>query len=263
MSILSEPSESSTSSAGSPALFVRVETIPTIAPRRARAAIKLKLAQLSPAPLSEVEWDLALIGDSQGGPSRWAIGFVRRAELARTSSERLVEIEWPVEDRTVSFRFRNHAFADDRLPGWIAGAPAVAVFLLMIVLLLGVIDWRLRESTAVAAEQSAVAKQIAAVRERTVRERQAVVRDWRAASKAPIPSMLRCALDVAGRAWPGKRQVASLDAKPGNVTIAFAGRPAEPTGLKESLGVRFAADGASGQVRTILRVDEAACGGGR
>jgi hypothetical protein len=245
-----------------PALFVRVETIPTTALRRARAAVKLKLAQLSPAPLSEVEWDLAPLGEPQAGPTRWAIGFVRRAELARASSERLVEIEWPVEGQSISFRFSNRAIVHRRLPGWIAGAPAVAVFLLVLTLLLAAIDLRLRQSTMVANEQGAVTRQIADARNRTLRERQTVVADWRAAEKAPIPSMLRCALDAAGRAWPGRRQVASLEARPGNITFAFVGRPADPAGLKESPGIKIVADGASGQARTILRVEETACRGG-
>lgn len=240
-------------------VLVRTLVLPTTSLKRAAQAVRLQLDRLSPAPESEILYDLAMVGEgADGGGATWAVAFARRTAVARACAalERpSVAVEKTVAGREVTFRFRDPSGGFVGRPAWAPWAAPAAAIGFAVAVLLGAIDISIREElTSLRADGGAKATADRAWREAS--DRDVAVRSWLASSRDSADAMVLCAMGVVVEATAGRHALVSLDGGPGLATLTFAGPVGERLAARP--GVSVTADTAAPNRKTA-RFASTAC----
>lgn len=199
-----------------PALEVMARTLrlPTHSARQARAIVKMQLDRLSPVPVAETVYDLALVR-TDGADGLFALGITRRAGLSGPAfaNKRTVAVTRTVDGASVVFRFRNPDGVDDRERRLLLHAPKAAMIAAGVtaVLLAGAFkadQWREQRLPQLAGEQRQAAQA-----QRAADEQSGARADWIGLERADAASRLLCVMDRFKRVDGGQAvPVLSLEA---------------------------------------------------
>lgn len=245
-------------------LFVRVLALPTASAAKARAAVRLQMERLSPAPLEEIAYALAPLSTADG-LSRWAVAFVRRERLAavcQTQARSGIEVRKVIEGQDAIFAFSDPDAAQTLARQWAALLPHAAALAFALMMLLAVSHVRLGEAIA-GIEEPGGARDLATRAVETAAARDVAGRSWAAAQTAPAVDMTLCVLRTTAGAVAGRRAIAALDARPGQARVTLVGAAAEAERLKSNKGVTVSSEAAGGAERMAIAVAPAACVEGR
>ena len=210
-------------------VFVRAIDLPTPSLRQARAAVAQQLDILSPLPPAEVAAAVVLVGPTEAGLSRYAVGLAPRRLLAEAPAEgRIVTLIGRLDGEIIAFRFeRPRAGADAN--GWIELATIAGACLA--ILLAGA---NLRVDREIDSAQAQVDAADALVQQRSheVAQVARVAGAWRAAAATRKAGVVDCALAGLVKASAGPVRVAGLAMAGGQLTARLADPPADPAALK-------------------------------
>jgi hypothetical protein len=205
-------------------VFVRAIDLPTLSLRQARAAVAHQLDILSPLPPAEVAAAVVLIGPTEAGLHRYAVGLAPRRRLAEAPAEaRTVTLIGRLDDQVIAFRFER--------PGAAGGTAAwleittIAGACLAIVLA----GANLRVDREIDAAQARVDAADTTVQQRS-HEVAAIARvagAWRAAAATRRAGLVDCAMTALVKANGGAVKVADLAMAGGQLTARLAEPPSD------------------------------------
>jgi hypothetical protein len=220
-------------------VFVRAIDLPTLSLRQARAAVAQQLDILSPLPPAQVAASVVLIGPTEMGLHRYAVGLAPRTLLAEAPADgRSVTLIGRLDGEIVAFRFeRLRAGAEVGRGGWIEIATIAGACL---AILLAGANLRVdREIDAVQAKLDA-ADTLVQQRSHEVAQVARVAGAWRAAAATRKAGLVDCALANLVKANGGPVRVAGLAMVGGQLTARLTDPPTHPAALK-ALGLTAAA----------------------
>ena len=217
-------------------VFVRALDLPTLSLRQARAAVTQQLDILSPLPPAEVVASVVLVGPTEAGLHRYAVGLApRRLIDAAPAETRTVTLIGRLDDQVIAFRFERPN-ASGGQPDWLEIATIAGACLAIV--LAGA---NLRVDHEIDAVQAKVDAADAVAQQRT-HEVAAIARvagAWRAAAATRKAGLVDCALTAIAKAGgpPGVR-VAGLAMAGGQLTARLVDPPSDSAvaGMK-ALGV--------------------------
>jgi hypothetical protein len=205
-------------------VFVRAIDLPTLSLRQARAAVANQLDILSPLSPAEVVADVVLIGPTETGLHRYAVGLAPRRLLAEAPAEgRTVSLIGRLEDQVIVFRFERPGAAGGAA-AWLEIATIAGVCLAVV--LAGA---NLRVDREIDAVQASIDAADATVQQRS-HEVAAVARvasAWRAAAATRRAGVVDCALTALVKASGGAVKVAGLAMAGGQLTARLAEPPSD------------------------------------
>lgn len=219
------PEPEPVAAAPTPQVMARLMRLPTTSRARARAIIKLQLDRLSPLPVAETAFDLALVGreDTDG---LFALGIVRKTDLIRpeTRSRRTIALAQDVEGKRVVFQFRNPGWAGPGQPLWMRHAPRAAILAAAFaaVALAGAHRssvWATGELPRLEAEGQA---RLAAAR--LASEQTAARAAWQKIDQIDAATRLTCVLERLDRPASGRLTLLGLTADPDRIVLMLEGR---------------------------------------
>lgn len=186
---------------GRPVLNVmaRIIRLPTSSRREALKIVRLQLDRLSPIPVVETVFDLAMI-DRELSQGVFALGLIRRSALSDPihAASRQITVRQNVEGHAVIFRFRNASAASNWERRWLAKAPILAPWMagVAVVTLAGAMQsgaWREVRATQAADDGREYELQI-----RRVRDQAGARRDWKDLETVDAATRLSCVLARVG-----------------------------------------------------------------
>ena len=206
-------------------VMTRVLRLPTQSMRLAKAMVKMQLDRLSPLPVSETAYDLALLRP-EGSDGVFALGITRRASMLNEAfgNQRKVSAVRQVDGASVVFRFRNPDGVNPREQRLLRHAPEAALVALGLtaVLLAGAYraeQWRAQRLPELAAAQREVARA-----QREADEMTGARAEWVALSRADAATRLLCVTErVRGANHGAIVPVLSLGADSKEVVLRLAG----------------------------------------
>jgi hypothetical protein len=207
-------------------VFVRAIDLPTLSMRQARAAVAQQLDILSPLPPAEVAASVVLVGPTQAGLNRYAVGLAPRRRLAEAPAEgRAVTLIGRLDDQVIAFRFERPR---DGEPGRTARRLEIATIAgaCLAIVLAGA---NLRLDREIDAAQARLDAADTVVQQRS-HEAAAVARvagAWRAASATRKAGLIDCALANLVRASGGPVKIAGLAMAGGQLTARLAEPPSD------------------------------------
>jgi hypothetical protein len=221
-------------------VFVRAIDLPTLSLRQARAAVAQQLDILSPLPPADVAWSVALLGPTEDGLSRFAVGFVPRRRLADLAPDgAAVRLVGQLDGQDIEFRF-------DRSGSGGAGAMSLGARLeiatvagLCLAVVLAGANLRVdRELDQVQARLDA-ADTLVQQRTQEAGASAQVLGAWRAAAATRKAGVVDCALGDLAKAGGVPLKLAKLTLADGQVT-AWLSAPAPDTAISglRALGVQ-------------------------
>lgn len=217
---------------------MRVLDVPSDSPARVRAAIELRLDELTPLPPETVTFTWTSLPSAKKDSRRYAVAVARKdavhaVALACEPPPDSVLCERTVEGAALTFAFPTPFGVMRRRDRWLARAPGLIALLAGLSLLLLSVTYRLqRENGALLAEVVAAEAAQSATRRAAV-EQSVAAALWRGASAAETAETLDCALANVATAAPDN-PIADLDARGGEVRIALA----KPVGATEAAILR-------------------------
>ena len=227
---------------GAPAadeVFVRAIDLPTLSLRQARAAVANQLDILSPLPPAEVVASVVLLGPTESGLHRYAVGLAPRRLLAEAPAEgRVVSLIGRLEDQVIVFRFERPGVAGGTA-AWLEIATVAGACLAIV--LAGA---NLRVDREIDAVQARADAADATVQQRS-HEVAAIARvagAWRAAAATRRAGLVDCALTALVKASGGSVKVAGLAMAGGQLTARLAEPPSDGVvAAMKTLGLSAAA----------------------
>ena len=205
-------------------VFVRAIDLPTPSLRQARAAVAHQLDILSPLPPAEVAASVVLVGPTEAGLNRYAVGLAPKRRLAEAPAEgRTVTLIGRLDGQVIAFRFER--------PG-VSGGPAAWVEIVTIAgacLAIVLAGANLRVDREIDAAQAKVDAAGALVQQRS-HEAAAVARvagAWRAAAATRKAGLVDCALVNLVKASGGPVKLAGLAMAAGQLTARLAEPPSD------------------------------------
>jgi hypothetical protein len=218
-----------TAAPASDEVFVRAIDLPTPSLRQAKAAVAQQLDILSPLPPAEVAAAVVLVGPTEAGLNRYAVGLAPRRLLAEAPAEgRTVTLIGRLDGEVIAFRFERPRAGPDA-GGWIEIATIAGACL---AILLAGANLRVdREIDAVQAQVD-VADTLVQQRSHEVAQVARVAAAWRAAAATRKAGVIDCALARLAKASGGPVRVAGLALAGGQLTARLADPPADPAALK-------------------------------
>jgi hypothetical protein len=205
-------------------VFVRAIDLPTLSLRQARAAVAHQLDILSPLPPAEVAACVVLVGPTEAGLNRYAVGLAPKKRLAEAPAEgRTVTLIGRLDGQVIAFRFER--------PG-VGGGPAAWVEIVTIAgacLAIVLAGANLRVDHEIDATQAKVDAAGALVQQRS-HEASAVSRvagAWRAAAATRKAGLVDCALVNLVKASGGPVKLAGLAMAGGQLTARLAEPPSD------------------------------------
>ncbi len=206
-------------------VFVRAIDLPTLSLRQARAAVAHQLDILSPLPPAEVAASVVLVGPTEAGLHRYAVGFAPKKRLAEAPAEgRTVTLIGRLDGQVIAFRFERPGVGGGPGAAWVE-IVTIAGACLAIVLA----GANLRVDREIDAVQAKVDAADALVQQRS-HEAAAVARvagAWRAAAATRKAGLVDCALTSLVKASGGPVKVAGLAMAGGQLTARLAEPPSE------------------------------------
>lgn len=200
-------------------VFVRAIDLPTLSLRQARAAVAQQIDILSPLPPAETAWSVVLLGPSEDGLSRFAVGFVPRRILAQKAPDgAAVRLIGRLDDQDVAFRFDGAAPAEAPVD-WLRISTLVGVCLAIVLAganlridrELDHVQTRLDAATTLERQRSGEAADAARVSAA-----------WRAAAANHKAGVVDCALGDLAKVGDGLARVAKLELADGRVTASLS-----------------------------------------
>ncbi len=243
-------------------VFVRAIDLPTLSLRQARAAVAQQIDILSPLPPAETAWSLVLLGPSENGLHRFAVGFAPRRILAqRAPNGAAVRLTGRLDDQDIAFRFDGLGAAEAPID-WLRMATLTGVCLAIVLAGANLrIDRELDQLQARLEAATTLTQQ----RARKAADAARVLAAWRAAAASRKAGVIDCALGDLAKASGGLATLARLELTDGQVT-AWLSAPASDavvSGLR-ALGATPIADaGADPAAAPMVRqfqIGQAACG---
>lgn len=221
------PSAAAAAQPGSPGqdeVFVRAIDLPTLSLRQARAAVAQQLDILSPLPPAETLASVVLVGPTEGGLNRYAVGLAPRRRIDEAPGDgAAVTLIGRLDGQVIAFRFqRPREGAGAR--SWLEIATLAAACLA--ILLAGA---NLRVDRELDAVQAKVDAADALVQQKS-HEAAAIGRvagAWRAAAATRKASLIDCALAGAAKASGGPVAISGLALAGGELTLRLAAPPAD------------------------------------
>jgi hypothetical protein len=217
---------------GTPAsdeVFVRAVDLPTPSLRQAKAAVAQQLDILSPLPPAEVAVAVVLIGPTEAGLNRYAVGLAPRRRLAEAPAEgRTVTLVGRLDGEIIAFRFERPR-AGAGTGGWIEIATIVCACLAIV---LAGANLRVDHEIDAVQAQVDAADTLVQQRSHEVAQVARVAAAWRAAAATRKARVLDCALAGLVKASGGPVRVAGLALAGGQLTARLADPPADPAALK-------------------------------
>ncbi len=205
-------------------VFVRAIDLPTLSLRQARAAVANQLDILSPLPPAEVVAAVVLLGPTETGLHRYAVGLAPHRLLAAARAEgRTVPLIGRLDDQVIVFRFERPGAAGGSA-AWLEIATIAGVCLAIV--LAGA---NLRVDREIDTVQAKVETADATVQQRS-HEVAAVARvaaAWRAAAATRRAGLVDCALTALVKASAGAVKVAGLTMAGGQLTARLAEPPSD------------------------------------
>ncbi|HWF77291.1 MAG TPA: hypothetical protein VN694_08955 [Caulobacteraceae bacterium] len=211
-------------------VFVRAVDLPTLSLRQARAAVAQQLDILSPLPPAEVAAAVVLIGPTEAGLHRYAVGLAPLRLLAEAPAEgRSVTLIGRLDGEIVAFRFDRPRTGIGGAGDWIEIATIAGACLA--ILLAGA---NLRVDREIDAVQARLDATDALVQQRSheVAQVARVAGAWRAAAATRKAGLVDCALTSLVKANAGPVRVAGLAMAGGQLTARLADPPVDPAALK-------------------------------
>jgi hypothetical protein len=205
-------------------VFVRAVDLPTLSLRHARAAVAHQLDILSPLPPAEVAASVVLMGPTEEGLNRYAVGLAPRRLLAEApAGGRTVTLIGRLDGQIIAFRFER-----PRGDGATSLAARLEIATLagacLAIVLAGA---NLRVDREIDAAQARVDAADALVQQRS-HEIAGVARvagAWRAAAATRKAGLVDCALAGLVKANGGPVKVAALALAGGQLTVRLAEPP--------------------------------------
>ncbi|HEX3918865.1 MAG TPA: hypothetical protein VHW60_16130 [Caulobacteraceae bacterium] len=243
-------------------VFVRAIDLPTLSLRQARAAVAQQIDILSPSPPGETAWSVVLLGPSEGGLNRFAVGFVRRQIIAELSPDgAAVRLTGRLDDQAIAFRFDGAGDADAPVD-WLNIATLVGVCLAIVLAGANLrIDHELDQVQTRLDAAAGVVRQRAGAAADAAR----VLAAWRAVAATRKAGVVDCALGDLARVAGGPAKVAKLEFADGQAT-AWLSAPASDAAVAglRALGaapvVGAATDPAAAPTVQQFQIGLAACG---
>jgi hypothetical protein len=225
-------------------VFVRAIDLPTLSLRQARAAVAHQLDILSPLPPAEVAASVVLIGPTEGGLHRYAVGLAPRRRLAEAPAEaRTVTLVGRLDGEVIAFRFERPGAASGTPAAWLEIATVAGACLAIV--LAGA---NLRVDREIDAVQARVDATDAVVQQRS-HEVAAIARvagAWRAAAATRRAGLVDCALSALVKASGGSVKVAGLAMAGGQLTARLSEPPSDgAVAAMKALGLTPAAGASS------------------
>ncbi|HEY1427598.1 MAG TPA: hypothetical protein VGF50_13075 [Caulobacteraceae bacterium] len=205
-------------------VFVRALDLPTLSLRQARAAVAQQLDILSPLPPAEVVASVVLVGPTDRGLNRYAVGLAPRRRIADApGDDGAVTLIGRLDGQVIAFRFprpREGAGAGS----WVEIGTLAAACLA--ILLAGA---NLRIDREIDAVQARIDAADALVQQRS-HEAAAIARvagAWRAAAATRKAGLVNCALAGAARASGGPVTISGLALAGGELRLRLAEPPSD------------------------------------
>ncbi|HEY1752023.1 MAG TPA: hypothetical protein VGG29_12210 [Caulobacteraceae bacterium] len=214
-------------------VFVRAIDLPTLSLRQARAAVAQQLDILSPLPPAEVAASVVLLGPTEEGLNRFAVGIAPRRLLARAADgpARAVTLTGDLDGQPIRFRFDRSARAEGPA-SWLEAATVAGMCLAIV---LAGASWRLgREVDAMQARADDAGQQVQRLRGQAASVGR-VAGAWRAAAASRKAGVVDCALADLAKAAGGPVKLARLTLADGQLTVRLAEAPSDAmaAGLRE------------------------------
>jgi hypothetical protein len=222
------------------AVFVRAIDLPTASLRQARAAVAQQLDILSPLPPAGAAWSVVLLGPTEEGLSRFAVGFAPLTLLAQRAPDgTAVRLVGQLDGQDLEFRFdrAGSAGTGKLTPGARLEIATIAGLCLAVVL--AGANLRVdREIDGVQARLDA-ADTLVQQRAHEAAASARVLGAWRAAAASRKAGVVDCALGDLAKAGGGPMKLAKLTLTDGQVT-AWLSAPAPDAAISglRALGVQ-------------------------
>ena len=198
--------------------------LPTLSLRQARAAVAHQLDILSPLPPSDVAASVVLIGPTEAGLNRYAVGLAPKKRLAEApGGERTVTLIGRLDGQLIAFRFERPGAGSGSI-AWVEVATIAGACLAIV--LAGA---NLRVDREIDAVQGRLDAADALVQQRS-HEAAAVSRvagAWRAAAATRKAGLVDCALVGLAKASGGPVKLAGLAMAGGQLTARLAEPPGD------------------------------------
>jgi hypothetical protein len=204
-------------------VFVRAVDLPTLSLRQARAAVAQQLDILSPLPPAEVVASVVLVGPTEDGLNRYAVGLAPKRLVAEAPGDaRTVTLIGRLDGQIIAFRFARPSAAG--AASWLEIATVAGACL---AILLAGANLRIdREIDAVQDELDA-ANALVQQRSHEIAGIGRVAGAWRAAAATRKGGLVDCALAGVAKASGGPAQLTGLALAGGEVTLRLAHPPAD------------------------------------
>jgi len=219
------PGDATATATAAPArdeVFVRAVDLPTLSLRQARAAVGHQLDILSPLPPAEVVASVVLVGPTEEGLNRYAVGLAPRRLIAETPAEgRTVTLIGRLDGQVIAFRF-SRGGRETGLGAWLEIA-ILAGACLAIVLAAA----NLRVDREIDAVQAKVDAADAGVQQKS-HEAAALARvagAWRVAAATRRAGLVDCALTSLVKASGAPVKIAGVALAGGQLTVRLAAPP--------------------------------------
>jgi hypothetical protein len=217
-------------------VFVRALDLPTLSLRQAKAAVAQQLDILSPSPPAETTFSVVLLGPTEDGASRFAVGFAPRERVAKLAGVgRAVVLKGQLDGQDILFRFERATAAETARASRLEIATLAGICLAIV---LAGANLRVdRELDHVQARLDA-ADTLVQQRTHEAAASARVLGAWRAAAATRKASVLDCALGNLAKAGGNPVKLAKLSLADGQVTAWLSG-PASDSAISalRALGV--------------------------
>ena len=250
-------------------VFVRAIDLPTPSLRQARAAVAQQLDILSPLPPAETAWSVLLLGPSENGLSRFAVGFAPRRVLAeRAPGGGAVRLAGRLDDQEIVFRFESPKAARGPVD-WLRVATVGGACLAIV---LAAANLRVDHELDAVQTRLDAASRLAEQRSHTAADASRTLAAWRAAAATRKAGAVDCALGDIAKASGGLARLAKLELAEGQVTawlsapasdaevIALRNLGASPVVDAATASPAAPGDPAAAVVVRRFQIGQAACG---
>ena len=209
-------------------IFVRAIDLPTLSLRQAKAAVTHQLDILSPLPPADVAASVVLLGPTEEGLNRFAVGIAPRRLLARAADDGgrtiTLTLTGRLDGQEIRFRFERAAARPAQPVSWLEIATIAGM---CVAIVLAGANLRVdREIDAVQARADDANQLV----QRLTHDASAVSQvgaAWRAAQASRKADVVDCALGDLAKSAGGPVKLSSLTLAGGELTVRLAAQPTD------------------------------------
>jgi hypothetical protein len=207
-------------------IFVRAIDLPTLSLRQAKAAVTHQLDILSPLPPADVAASVVLLGPTEEGLNRFAVGIAPRRLLARPADggARTITLTGRLDGQDIRFRFER---ADARAAQPVSWLEVATLAGMCVAIVLAGANLRVdREIDAVQASADDANQLVQRLTHDAASVSQ-VGAAWRAAQASRKADVVDCALGDLAKAAGGPVKLSRLTLAGGELTVRLAAQPTD------------------------------------